>query len=126
MNTLADLLNFVVSTLQSFSSSKIVRVVESEDFSQHRFAFKVRVELVSGATLQVRLYYNQGHIDYAYQLVQNNQPVLRWDNKEHFPEIPSYPHHFHTPTGKVETSLLIGDLAHDLPFILNHLVSIEY
>ncbi|MEA3351425.1 MAG: DUF6516 family protein [Chloroflexota bacterium] len=126
MNTLADLLNFVVSTLQKFSYSKVVRVVESDDFSQQRFAFKVRAELVGGATLQVRLYYNQGHIDYAYQLVRNNQPVLRWDNKEHFPEISSYPHHFHTPMGKIETSPLTGDLAHDLPFVLNHLASVEY
>jgi len=121
MNTLADLLNLVVSTLQNFPHSKVVRVVETEDFSQRRFAFKVRAELVSGATLQVRLYYNQGHIDYAYQLVQNNQPVLRWDNKEHFPGISSYPHHFHTPTGKIETSPLTGDLAQDLPFVLNNL-----
>lgn len=124
MSTLADLLNYVVTTPQNYSSCKVVRVVETENFSQQRFALKVRAELVNEITLQVRLYYNQGHIDYAYQLVQNSLPVLRWDNKEHFPEISSFPHHFHTK-GQVEPSKLIGDLPHDLPLVLRHLKSIE-
>ncbi len=25
---------------------------------------------------------------------------MRWDNKEHFPEIVSYPHHFHSAAGE--------------------------
>jgi len=124
-NTLADLLNFVVTALQNFPSCKAVRVTETESFSQQQFAFKVRAELIGEATLQVRMYYNQGHIDYAYQLVRKNQPTLRWDNKEHFPEISSYPHHFHIPDGSVETSPLTGDPTRDLPFVLNYLVSME-
>ena len=125
MNTLADLLNFVTSALENFSYSEVVRVVEVDDFSQNQFVFKVRAELSSGKTLQVRLYYNHGHIDYAYQLIEKNRPILRWDNKEHFPEIASYPHHFHTPVENAEPSSLSGDLAHDLPIVLNYLASFE-
>lgn len=121
MNTLSELLNFVVTTLQNSSFCEVVKVVETENFSQRQFAFKIRAELLSGDMLQVRVYYNQSYIDYAYQLVRSNQPILRWDNKEHFPHIPSYPHHFHTPIGEVETSQLTGDLAHDLPLVLEYL-----
>ncbi len=125
MNTLADLLNFVVSTLENSHYIKGVRVVEVDDFSQEQFIFKVRAKLGNKKTLQVRIYYNHGHLDYAYQLIENSQPVLRWDNKEHFPEISSYPHHFHTPVEKVESSSLSGDLEHDFPIILNYLASME-
>ena len=125
MNTLADLLNFVTSTLENFPYSTIVRVVEVDDFSQNQFMFKVRTKLSSEKTLQVRLYYNHDHIDYAYQLIEKNQSILRWDNKEHFPEISSYPHHFHTSMEAVEPSSLSGDLAHDLPIVLNYLASTE-
>lgn len=82
---------------------------------------KVRADLTSGHVLQVRLYRNGEHTDYAYQLFQTDTPVLRWDNKEHFPSISSFPHHFHNASGLVEFSPLTGDPAHDLPFLLNYL-----
>ncbi|HXV99146.1 MAG TPA: DUF6516 family protein, partial [Anaerolineae bacterium] len=85
---------------------------------EQQFALKVRAELADGSMLQVRLYHNGEHTDYAYQLVRNEEPILRWDNKEHFPTLPTYPHHFHSATGQVEESPLTGDPAHDLPFVL--------
>lgn len=123
MNTLPDLLNFVVTTLQISPLCHAVYIVETHQFSARQFAIKVRAELIVGSVLQVRLYRNGQHIDYAYQLVRNENPVLRWDNKEHFPSIPSHPHHFHNPSGQVEASPLTGDPAHDLPFVLDYLVN---
>jgi len=123
MKTLTAFLSFTVTTLQSSSQCRVVRVVETHFFSKRRFAFKVRAELVKGEILQVRLYYNQGHIDYAYQLVCNQKPVIRWDNKEHFFALSSHPHHFHNASGQIEISHLTGDPAHDLIFVLNYLES---
>jgi hypothetical protein len=124
VSTLADLLNFVVSTLQSSPVCRNVHVLETIQFSDSQFAFKVRAELKSGDGLQVRLYLNGEHADYAYQLFRNDESVVRWDNKEHFPSIPSYPHHFHNAADKIESSPLNGDPAHDLPIVLKYIESI--
>jgi hypothetical protein len=46
-------------------------------------------------------------------------PVQRWDNKEHFPEIASHPHHFHNSAGEIEISPLTGDPEHDLSLVMS-------
>lgn len=124
MTTLAAALSFVVTTLQgSPLCSAAVQVTETQRFSARQFALKVRAELVRGGVLQVRLYYNDRHVDYAYQLFRDDQPVLRWDNKEHFPDVGTPPHHFHTHTGSVTDSFLNGDPAHDLLLVLDYLTT---
>jgi len=123
MTTLADALSFVVTTLQGSALCSAVNVLETHQFSDRQFALKVRADLVRGGTLQVRLYYNDPHVDYAYQMFRADQPVLRWDNKEHFPGIATHPHHFHAHTGHVGDSLLTGDPAHDLPLVLDYLAT---
>ncbi len=117
MNTLADLSSFVVTTLQAWPLCRTARVMETMQFSSRHFTLKIRAELAAGGMLQVRLYCNGEHTDYAYHLVRGDQSI-RWDNKEHFPSISSYPHHFHGASGQVEASPLNGDPAHDLPLVL--------
>ena len=121
MNTLAALLSYVVTALQRSGYCNAVRVVETHAFSSHQFALKVRAELVTDDVLQVRIYRNGDHADYSYQLLRGAQPIMRWDNKEHFPEIASHPHHFHNAKGEAESSPLTGDAARDLPLVLNFL-----
>jgi hypothetical protein len=123
MTTLADQLNFVTTTLQKSPLCRVVRIIETDNFSRDQFALKIRTELPDNHMLQVRLYYNQGHVDYAYQFVRNHTPILRWDNKEHFPALSSNPHHFHNASGLVENSPLTGDPVHDLPLVLDYLAS---
>lgn len=123
MNSLANQLSLVITTLQSWPLCRSVRVLETHSFSPSQFALKVRAELTTGGTLQVRLYCNGPHTDYAYHVVRGNQAV-RWDNKEHFSTIPSYPHHFHSVSGQVESSPLTGDPTHDLPLVLAYLESL--
>lgn len=120
MKALADLLSLVITTLQTWPTCDTVQVLETHQFSNRQFALKVRVEMSSGGFLQIRLYRNGDHIDYAYQFVLD-EPRVRWDNKEHFPSIPSHPHHFHNADGKIEASSLTGNPAHDLPIVLDHL-----
>lgn len=110
MNTLADLLSFVVTALQRSGRCGAVRVLDTQSFSAHQYAIKVRAQMLNGDVLQIRIYHNDGHVDYSYQLLRGGEPVMRWDNKEHFPAIASYPHHFHSPTGEVRISPLIGDV----------------
>ena len=123
MITLAEALNFVTTTLQGSPLCTSVRVVETQQFSDRQYALKVRAELARGGALQIRLYYHDQHIDYAYQVFQADQPVLRWDNTEHFPGIATHPHHFHAPTGLVGDSTLNSDPVHDLPLVLDYLTT---
>jgi hypothetical protein len=118
VTTLADLLSFVVTTLQTSQLCNEVHVLATHQFSDRQFALKVRASLTGGASLQVRLYRNGDHIDYAYHLVIADRPV-RWDNKEHFPSLSTHPHHFHSASGRVEASPLSGKPRQDLPTVLD-------
>ncbi len=119
MNTLAEWLSFVITTLQSWPACRSVRVLEAHQFSERQFALKARAELANGDTLQVHLYHNDTHTDYAYHVY--GSVSARWDNKEHFPALPSHPHHFHNALGQVENSPLTGDPTRDLPLVLGQL-----
>lgn len=119
MSTLPELLNFVVTTLQLWSHTLHVHILSTEQFSITQFAVKVRAELTNDDILQVRIYYNEGHIDYAYQVIRANAPLVRWDNKEHFTALSTYPHHFHSQSGQVLESDLTGFPIDDLPAVLH-------
>lgn len=121
MNTLSGLLNFVVTTLQLWPRTGRVHILATEQFSSTQFAMKVRADLQSEDVLQVRIYYNKGHIDYAYQVIRADSPLIRWDNKEHFPALATYPHHFHSLSGSVLESHLIGLPIADLPAVLHEI-----
>ena len=121
MTTLAELLNFAVTTLQTCPAIQATRIIETTQFSEHQFSIKIRAQLFHGDILQVRFYQNGGHIDYSYQVLVDDRPIKRWDNKEHFPNLISHPHHIHDKDGIVIDSPLTGDPFTDLPIVLNAL-----
>ena len=66
MISLPSLLAKLVATLQTHPICGTVAVLETRSFSSEQFYFKIRAELIGGYNLQVRIYHNQGHVDYAY------------------------------------------------------------
>lgn len=122
MSSLPALLGNLMTILQTHSLCRKVRVVEIKELSIDQFYFKIRADLPRDNKFQVRIYYNQGHIDYAYQLF-TDVPLLRWDNKEEFHPLPTYPHHYHDEQGNVKPSLLTGDPSRDLEAVLQEVVS---
>jgi len=118
VTSLASLLGALMTILQAHPVCKRVRVVETKEFSPDRFFFKVRATLIKkDAQLQVRIYYNRGHVDYAYQLF-TDVPLLRWDNKEEFRHLATYPHHHHDAQGYVWPSPLEGEPLRDIGIVL--------
>ena len=117
MTSLASLLGTLMAILQSHPVCERVTAVETKAFSPDQFFFKVRAELVKGNKFQARIYYNQGHIDYAYQLF-TDVPLLRWDNKEEFRHLGTYPHHHHDERGNVRPSPLTGYPVKDIEVVL--------
>ena len=105
------------AALQTHPLCKRVAEIETREFAADQFLFKIKAELIGKTNLQVRIYYNRGHIDYAYQLFTNS-PLLRWDNKEEFRSIATYPHHHHDADGNIHPSPLTGDPIADIQTVL--------
>lgn len=124
MNNFTGLINIVVTILQKNSLCHSYYIQETAVFSSQQFAFKIIAELATGGTLQIHIYRNHMHTDYAYHFMQMDTSI-RWDNKEHFPSIATFPHHFHSNSGLVEVSPLTGDPDHDLPIVLNFLSDLQ-
>ncbi len=123
MTSLASLLGALMTILQAHPVCKRVRVVETKEFSPDQFFFKIRAVLFKkDAQLQVRIYYNRGHLDYAYQCF-TDVPLLRWDNKEEFRHLATYPHHYHDAQGHVHPSPLTGQPLQDIGIVLREVMA---
>lgn len=120
MTSLSSLLGTLMTKIQSHPVCQKASVMETKMFSSEQFFIKIRANLTGGNNFQVRVYYNQGHIDYAYQLF-THVPLLRWDNKEEFQDLPTYPHHQHDERGSVKSSSLIGDPTVDIDVVLDEM-----
>lgn len=117
MSKLSTLLAELVSLLENSGFCENTQITETSFFSTEQFAFKIRTTIFSFLSFQIRIYYNHGHCDYSYQVFED-EPLCRWDNKEHFPEIKTFPHHYHSINGSVIESPLQGNPATDLVYVL--------
>jgi len=119
--TLPAILGALTAILQSHPLCERTTIVETRGFSSDQFYFKVRAELPRDYRIQVRVYSNQGHVDYAYQLFKEGAPTLRWDNKEEFRTLNTYPHHHHDNRGNIRPSPLAGDPQVDIVLVLREI-----
>ncbi len=94
-----------------------VRIVNYDETPQGKFELKIRCHLEQNYQLQIWLHIEPQSSDYAYQLF-STQPILRWDNAPHYPDILTAPHHFHDGTARVVASPLTGDLLADTHIVL--------
>ena len=70
---------------------------------------RARLALANGSQLEFSEYMQQSSageivvITYSYHWTDaNNQPITRWDNTPHFPDLPGFPDHMHDgATGEV-------------------------
>ena len=120
MTALASLLGGLITALQVHPICHKVTVIETKEFSSDQFFLKIRVELEGDYKLQVRVYFNRGHMDYAYQFFAD-LPLMRWDNKEEFRHLATFPHHYHDMNGNVKPSALAGNPIMDMKTVLNEI-----
>jgi hypothetical protein len=120
LSSLSFLLGTLMTKLQSHHACQRASTIETKEFSSDQFFFKIRADFNGGNNFQARIYYNQGHIDYAYQLF-THVPLLRWDNKEEFENLETYPHHQHDDQGNVKSSSLTGNPVLDIDVVLNEI-----
>ena len=122
MTSLSSLLGTLMAILQAHPICEQAAVIETKTFSPDQFFFKIRAEIIKTHKFQIRVYYNQGHIDYAYQLF-TDEPLLRWDNKEEFDHLVTYPHHHHDEVGHVKASPLSGEPLSDIEVVLQEVTT---
>ena len=121
MTTLPAMLGTVTAILQSHLLCEQAAIVETKEFSPDQFFFKVRAKFPQDYLLQARIYCNFGHVDYAYQLFKEDTPILRWDNKEEFRRLKTYPHHHHDDRGNILPSPLTGNPQTDIALVLREI-----
>jgi hypothetical protein len=112
------MLPLLEAILRASPKVKTFQVLDNDPIDAANFLFKIRCELISGQTLQVRLRAIGGNLRYSYQEI-TDKPLRRWDNAPHFPDLPNFPHHYHDPSGDVIASALKGEPTSDLPQVLS-------
>ncbi len=103
--------------LRTAPKVKSFHIVDSDPLDEANFLFKIRCELISGQTLQIRLRAISVSIRYSYQEF-TDKPLRRWDNAPHFSDLPNFPHHHHDSRGDITASSLTGDPVADLAQVL--------
>jgi len=68
VSTLPALLGALSAAIQAHPLCRRVAEIETREFAADQFRFKIRAELAHKTHFQVSVYFNRGHIDYAYQL----------------------------------------------------------
>jgi hypothetical protein len=120
MISLNSLLSQILSLIQINRYYINSEILDVRQFSSEQYFFKIRAKLTESYYLQVRIYFNKEHTDYAYQLF-TDEPIIRWDNTEEYKILENFPHHFHDSNGFVVSSDLIGDPRVDLEIVLERI-----
>ena len=91
----------MIHILKSYSG--IIKSYEIKRYRQYGSAYEfiAIVHFIDDSTLHVRDYlFLDGSRKYAYHWQdKTNHLLYRWDNAEHYPHLPNFPHHCHTPDG---------------------------
>lgn len=91
------------------ATSSLVATVEvvTERTIEDRGYFRVRMKLSNGDFLELSEYFlvqagQPSTVEYRYQWMDGAQQKLikRWDNAEHYPDLPNSPHHIHVGDDK--------------------------
>jgi hypothetical protein len=102
LNELAQDLGNVEAAVRGRQNANIERY-EEEILSSDRINLRIRIRFANGYLLEMNeaVIVDNGllnHLGYRYHFQdQNNRLVFRYDNTPHFPNLPSFPHHKHTP-----------------------------
>lgn len=113
----------IISYLESVPLISSIKVL-SVDEVLTRSVLRIRCNLLpSTHHLGIRLIQTEKETIYSYQLFTDH-PIVRWDNAPHFPEVSTFPHHYHNSKGTVEASRLKGEVLTDLGYVLHNIKKI--
>jgi hypothetical protein len=109
------------SIILKLENSDLISKIEKthiDEISQRGF-YKIKCRLIpSKYNLEIKFIDTGEEFIYSYQLYSTTS-IVRWDNEPHFPDIETFPHHFHDTGGNVLESSLMGDPEIDLYTVLS-------
>ena len=93
--------------------------IETYEHETPIFRFKATVYLADESRLYIKEYrFSDGRRKYAFHWESSDGSLLsRWDNAEHWPDIPTSPHHRHDGVDNTVTASTETDLESVLKFI---------
>jgi len=116
---MVKLFNFpgAISILRNSELVSNIDKIHVDEISQRGF-YKIRCSLLPAKyKLEIKFVKTSREFIYSYQLF-TTQAIARWDNEPHFPNIKTFPHHFHDVSGTAFESDLTGHLEKDLKLVL--------
>ncbi len=102
LNELAQYLGDIENAVRRIQNANVERY-EEEILSYDRINLRIRIRFANGYLLEMNeaVIVENGqvsHLGYRYHFQdQDNRLVFRYDDAPHFPNLPSFPHHKHTP-----------------------------
>ncbi len=111
------MLDDILALLSASPLIEKFRIEELDQTPKGDFILKIRCHLTSGHFFQIRIRHSNSFTRYTYQIF-TNEPLFRWDNVPHYPQLDNFPHHFHKKQGAPLPSNLTGHPAADLPLVL--------
>jgi len=85
----------IVSALKEsrlFSSVNIIELIDEESVK----LIKARAEVINGTSLHLTELHTASYQKYSYHWQdQNGKLIMRWDNKPHWKDLKTFPHHKH-------------------------------
>ncbi len=102
LNELAQYLGNVETAVRGIQNANVERY-EEEILSSDRINLRIRIRFAKGYLLEMNeaVIVENGqisHLGYRYHFQdQNNRLIFRYDDTPHFPNLPFFPHHKHTP-----------------------------
>ncbi len=96
--------NYLKEIKTKLNSNKLITTIKilKERAIPDQGFFRARLMLKNGDFLEVAEFFKVENeqcvtITYSYQWMDSSQTKLkkRWDNVEHFPDLPNFPHHLH-------------------------------
>jgi hypothetical protein len=124
-----NIIEYFQDVKSAISTSPVVHSWEfKEDIrTSNEGFFKLRIHFIDGLTLDVREYVNINmerilRYTYSFHYFKENNLIFRCDNTPHHPQISSFPHHKHLPSGEA-INCDEPDLVHILKEIESILIS---
>ncbi|MDQ1354850.1 MAG: hypothetical protein QG657_5159 [Acidobacteriota bacterium] len=116
-------LSSIISLLEKSSIVSKIEKVEIDEIS-HRGFYKIKCNLIPAKyKLEMKFIKTKYEFIYSFQLF-TTLPVVRWDNAPHYPDIKTFPHHFHDSEGNIVESELEGNARNDLKKVLSKITEL--
>jgi len=107
----------IISILRESAIVSNFEIITFDEIAE-KSIYKIRCNLIPYKyKLDIRFVKTERDFLYSYQFFID-RPIIRWDNAPHYPDIKTYPHHFHNKEGNVIESDLEGVPTEDLQLVL--------